>query len=178
MRKVTSGLFISLDGVVEAPHLWQFDVFNEEMEDAMFRYLEPIDTVLMGRVTYEEWAPYWPTATDGYADFINPVPKHVASTTLQRVDWQNSTLIAGDVAAAVRALKDRPGGVIGVQGSPTLVRYLLAHDLLDELTLMIHPVIAGAGKRLFPDGGDDEMKRLRLLDHRVTRTGVALLTYG
>ena len=176
MRKVTSGLFVSLDGVVESPHLWQFDVFNEEMEDAMTRFLEPIDTALLGRVTYEEWAPYWPTSDDGYADFINNVPKYVASTTLRQVDWQNSMLIEGDVAAAVRDLKARPGGVIAVQGSPTLVRYLLANDLLDELTLMIHPVIAGGGKRLFP--GDSELKQMRLLDHRVTRTGVALLTYA
>lgn len=176
MRKVTSGLFISLDGVVEDPHLWQFDAFDDDMTDFMVTALAAIDTVLIGRVTYEAWAPYWPTATDEYAQFINPTPKYVASTTLKRVDWQNSTLIEGDVAAAVARLKAQPGGNIGIQGSPTLVRYLLAAGLLDELTLAVHPVIAGRGKRLFPD--DSELRRLRLLDSRTTGSGVALLTYG
>ncbi len=178
MRKVTSGLFISLDGVVEAPHLWQFDVFDADMGDAMTQFLADIDTVLLGRVTYEEWAAYWPNASadEEYAVFINDTPKYVASTTLTRVDWQNATLITGDVAAAVADLKAQPGGVIGIQGSPTLVRYLLSADLLDELTLMIHPVIAGHGKRLFP--GESELKRLALIDSRITGSGVALLTYG
>ena len=178
MRKVTSGLFISLDGVVEAPHLWQFDVFDADMGDAMIKFLAGIDTVLLGRVTYQEWAAYWPNATtDGdYAVFINETPKHVALTTLTQVEWQNSRLITGDVAAAVAGLKAQPGGTIGIQGSPTLVRYLLSADLLDELTLMIHPVIAGRGKRLFP--GDSELKRLALIDSRVTGSGVAILTYG
>ncbi len=178
MRKVTSGLFISLDGVVEAPHLWQFDVFDEDMGDAMTQFLADIDTVLLGRVTYQEWAAYWPNATtDGeYAVFINDTPKYVASTTLNQVDWRNSTLITGDVAAAVANLKAQSGGNIGIQGSPTLVRYLLSVGLLDELTLMIHPVIAGRGQRLFP--GDSELKRMALIDSRITGSGVAMLTYG
>ncbi|MBP6786338.1 MAG: dihydrofolate reductase family protein [Candidatus Promineofilum sp.] len=176
MRKVTAGLFISLDGVVEAPHLWQFDVFDADMTDAMIKFLAGIDTALLGRVTYNEWAGYWPTAEDPYGDFINNVPKYVASTTLERVDWQNSTLIQGDVAATVARLKGEPGGDIAVQGSPTLVRYLLSAGLLDELTLMIHPVVAGRGKRLFT--GDEGMQRLRLVDSRITGSGVAILTYG
>lgn len=177
MRKVIAGLFISLDGVVEAPHLWQFDVFDHDMEDAMNKFLAGIDTVLLGRVTYQDWAAYWPNATvdDDYASFINNTPKHVASTTLSSVDWENSTLIAGDVAAAVRTLKTQPGGVIGVQGSPTLTRFLLNVGLLDELTLMIHPVIVGAGKRLF--SGDDALLRMNLIDSRITGSGVAILTY-
>jgi dihydrofolate reductase len=178
MRKVTSGLFISMDGVVESPHLWQFDVFDKDMEDAMTRMMAEIDTVLLGRVTYNDWAAYWPNATtDGdYATFINTTPKYVASTTLTRVDWQNSILIEGDVAAAVAELKARPGGTIGIQGSPTLVRSLLSADLVDELTLIIHPVIAGQGKRLFPGG--EELKRMRLVESRITGSGVALLTYS
>ena len=179
MRKVVSGLFISLDGVVEAPHLWQFDVFDDDMGDAMIKFLADIDTVLLGRVTYQEWAGYWPTAqTDGdYADFINNTPKYVASTTLADVDeWQNSTLIGAEVAATIRRLKAAPGGTISVQGSPTLVRWLLAADLLDELTLMIHPVVAGGGKRLFPGG--EELKRMQLIDSRITGSGVAILTYA
>lgn len=177
MRKVTSGLFISLDGVVESPHLWQFDVFDDDMTDAMIKFLAGIDTVLLGRITYQEWADYWPNATvdEDYGRFINQTPKYVASTTLKRLDWQNSILIEGDVAAAVAALKSQPGGDIGVQGSPTLVRFLLSAGLLDELTLMFHPVIAGQGKRLFP--GDSELQRLELIDSRITGSGVAFLTY-
>ena len=180
MRKVTSGLFISLDGVVEAPHLWQFDVFDKDMEDAMIKFLADIDTILLGRVTYQEWAGYWPDFSgEGgdmeYADFINGTPKYVASTTLDRLEWRNSILIRGSLADTINRLKAESGKTIGVQGSPTLVRSLLAADLLDELTLMIHPVIAGEGKRLFPGAG--ELKRMTLIDSRITGSGVALLTY-
>ena len=178
MRKVVSGLFISLDGVVESPHLWQFDVFDDDMGDAMIKFLADIDTVLLGRVTYQEWAAYWPNAeADGeYADFINNTPKYVASTTLTHVDeWQNSTLSGAEVAATVNRLKAEPGGTISVQGSPTLVRWLLSAGLLDELTLMIHPVVAGSGKRLFP--GESELTRMDLVDSRITGSGVAILTY-
>lgn len=175
MRKVTSGLFISLDGVVEAPHLWQFDVFDDDMTDAMMKMLADIDTALLGRITYDEWAAYWPTAEDPYGDFINHVPKYVASTTLEGVDWQNSTLMTGDVGEYVARLKAMPGKTIGVQGSPTLVRYLIYAGVLDELTLIIHPVIVGSGKRLFPGG--EELKRLELIDSRISGSGVAMLTY-
>jgi dihydrofolate reductase len=177
MRKVTSGLFISLDGIVEAPHLWQFDVFDEAMGRAMVEMISSIDTILLGRVTYQEWADYWPNATtdEDYAVFINNTPKYVASTTLDRVDWQNSILVKGDFGLTVARLKAEPGANIGVQGSPTLVRYLLYADLLDELTLIIHPVVAGRGKRLFRDG--DELKRMQLVDSMITPSGVALLTY-
>lgn len=177
MRKVTSGLFISLDGVVEAPHLWQFDVFDDDMADAMTRMMAAIDTVLLGRVTYQEWAAYWPNAAADldYADFINSTPKYVASTTLKQLDWQNSHLITGDVPAAVAELKAAPGGAIGIQGSPTLVRSLVSAGLVDELTLIVHPVIAGQGKRLFPGG--ETLQRMRLSDSRITGSGVALLTY-
>jgi dihydrofolate reductase len=180
MIKVTSGLFISMDGVVESPHLWQFDVFDEAMERAMVEFIAGIDTVLIGRVTYQEWADYWPNAAvagvdEDYARFINDTPKYVASTTLDRVDWSNSILVKGDFGRAVARLKEEPGANIGVQGSPTLARYLLNAGLLDELTLMIHPVIAGRGKRLFHDG--DELKRMRLVDSTVTPSGVAFLTY-
>jgi dihydrofolate reductase len=176
MRKVVSGLFISLDGVVQAPNEWQFDNFDEDMATLMGAFLETEDTVLLGRVTYQEWAPYWPTSTDEpYASHINNTPKYVASTTLKQVEWQNSTLITGSVADEVARLKQLPGKDIGVAGSPTLVRWLLRNDLLDELILMVHPVIAGRGKRLFEDGSD--LKRLRLTDSLITRTGVAVLTY-
>ena len=176
MRKVVSGLFISLDGVTEAPNEWQFDSFDEDLGTEMGAMIADTDTILLGRVTYQEWADYWPTSTDEpFAGFINNTPKYVVSTTLDSVDWQNSTLLKGDLAEEIARLKAQPGKTITVTGSPTLVRSLLQQDLLDELTLMIHPVVAGKGKRLFPNGGD--LKRLQLVSHKMTGSGVAILTY-
>lgn len=176
MRKLFAGLFISLDGVVEAPNLWQFDNFDEDMMAAMGLQLATEDTVLLGRVTYQEWAPYWPTSTDEpFASFINNTPKYVVSTTLDKVEWQNSKLIKGDLVKGITALKQQPGKTIGVAGSPTLVRSLLQANLLDELILMVHPVIVGSGKRLFSDKGD--LKRMKLVESKTTRTGVILATY-
>jgi dihydrofolate reductase len=176
MRKVVSGLFISLDGVVESPDQWQFDNFDDDMAALMGEMLAVQDAVLLGRVTYQEWAPYWPTSKDEpFASYINNTPKYVVSTTLDRVDWQNSTLIKGNLADALADLKRQPGKNIGVAGSPTLVRSLLEGDLLDELLLMVHPVIVGSGKRLFADGAG--LKRLKLVASTTTRTGVAVLTY-
>jgi len=176
MRKVVSGLFISLDGVTEAPNEWQFDNFDAEMGAAMGAHIAAEDTILLGRVTYQEWAPFWPTSTDEpYASHINNTPKYVVSTTLDRVDWQHSTLIKGDLAGEIARLKAQPGRNIGVAGSPTLVRSLLQQDLLDELTLMIHPVVVGHGKRLF--NGEGDLKRLKLVNEQTTSTGVSLLTY-
>lgn len=176
MRKVVSGLFISVDGVVEAPNLWQFDVFDEDMGAAMSAHLDSEDTILLGRVTYSEWAPYWPTSTDEpYASHINNTPKIVVSTTLKQADWKNSTLVSGNLPGVIGELKQKPGKNIGVAGSPTLVRSLLRDDLLDELILMVHPVIAGSGKRLFAEGG--ALKRLKLVHSSITRSGVAFLTY-
>jgi dihydrofolate reductase len=176
MRKVASGLFISLDGVVESPDQWQFDVFDADMGAAMSSWIADEDTILLGRVTYQEWAPYWPTSKDEpYASHINNTPKYVFSTTLDQVDWQNSTLVKGSLAETIADLRKQPGKTIGVAGSPTLVRSLLANDLLDELTLMIHPVIVGKGQRLFHEG--DELKRLALVDSKITGSGVAFLTY-
>jgi dihydrofolate reductase len=176
MRKVTSGLFISLDGVTESPERWQFDHFDEDMAAGMASQLASVDAVLLGRVTYEEWAGYWPTSNDEpFASFINQTPKYVVSTTLKKVDWKNSTLLKGNLAEELSRLKQRPGKDILVAGSPTLVRSLLQSNLLDELMLMVHPVIVGSGKRLFSDGG--VVKRLRLVDSKRTRTGVLIGTY-
>jgi dihydrofolate reductase len=176
MRKVISGLFISLDGVTEAPDQWQFDNFDAEMAAAMGAHIDAEDTVLLGRVTYQDWASYWPTSTDEpYASHINNTPKYVFSTTLDKVDWQNSTLVKGSLAETIARLKQQPGKNIGVSGSPTLVRSLLQNDLLDELTLMIHPVVVGRGKRLFTDGSD--LKRLKLINSQTTSTGVVFATY-
>lgn len=177
MRKITAGLFISLDGVTESPNEWQFDNFDEDMAAEMTAFTDGTDTILLGRITYEEWAPYWPNSTDdSFAPFINDTPKHVVSTTLEEpLEWRNSTLVEGSLAEEISELKRRPGKNIAVAGSPTLVRSLLDHDLLDELTLMVHPVVVGSGKRLFEGGGDT--KRLELADSKTTRTGVSILTY-
>jgi dihydrofolate reductase len=179
VRKVVAGLFISLDGVVESPDQWQFDHFDEDMMAGMGAHIAAEDTVLLGRVTYQEWADYWPNSSDEpYASHINNTPKYVVSTTLEEVGWgkwDNATLIKGDLAEEIARLKQQPGQNIGVAGSPTLVRSLLQDDLLDELILMIHPVVAGRGKRLFKDG--DALKRLKLVYSKTTRTGVLILTY-
>ena len=176
MRKVTSGLFISLDGVVESPDQWQFDSFDADMGAEMGAMIGTVDTVLLGRVTYQEWAPYWPTSTDEpFASFINSVPKVVFSTTLNKVDWQNARLAKGTLAEEIASLKKQSGKPISVTGSPTLVRSLLENNLLDELILMFHPVVAGHGKRLFKD--DSALKRMKLTHSKITRSGVAVLTY-
>jgi len=176
MRKVVSGLFISLDGVTESPEKWQFDNFDAEMGAALGAHIATEDTILLGRVTYQEWVPYWPTSTDEpYASHINNTPKYVFSSTLDRVDWQNSTLVKGNLRQEIARLKQEPGKNIGVAGSPTLVRSLLEQDLLDELILMIHPVVVGHGKRLFNGGMD--LKRFKLVGSQTTSTGVSILTY-
>ena len=176
MRKVFSGLFISLDGVVEAPNQWQ-PAFDEQMGAALARMLDQQDAVLLGRVTYTEWAQYWPTSTDEpFASWINSTPKYVASGALDSVAWPNSTLIKGPVADFVTELREQPGGTIGVAGSPSLVRSLLDQGLLDELTLMISPVIAGGRrKRLFAD--DARLTSLELIEAQPTSSGALIATY-
>jgi len=179
MRKVTAGLFITLDGVVESPEKWQFDHFDADMMAGMSSVTEAEDTVLLGRVTYQEWAPYWPTSDDQlYGSHINQTPKYVVSTTLEAVDWgkwDKPTLIKGNLGNELARLKKQSGKNIGVAGSPTLVRSLLKDGLLDELTLMIHPVVVGKGKRLFDGWGD--LKRYKLAYSKPTTTGVLILTY-
>ena len=179
MRKVVSWLFISLDGVVEAPNEWQFDVMDNDMMAAITSLTEAEDAMLMGRVTYQDWLPFWPTSTDEpYASHINKIPKYVVSRTLEEVEWgkwEQPTLIKDNLAAEINKLKGQPGKNIGVSGSPTLVRSLLQENLLDELQLMIHPVLVGKGKRLFTQ--DVNLKRLQLVDSKVTGTGVVIVTY-
>jgi dihydrofolate reductase len=175
MRKIVSGLFIALDGVVQAPNTWQ-EHFDEDMGEALNAQLASQDAVLLGRVTYEEWASYWPTVTDDpFANYINTVPKYVASHTLNSVEWNNSILLTGDLTQELARLKQQPGKNIGIAGSPGLVHSLLQQDLLDELVLMIHPVVVGSGKRLFKEG--DALKRMKLVSTKPTRTGTVILTY-
>jgi len=178
-RKLTAGLFISLDGVTESPEKWQFDHFDEDMMAGLGMQIAGEDIILLGRVTYQQWSAYWPNSTDEpYASHINNIPKIVVSTTLDQVSWgqwDNITLIKGNLAEELARLKQQPGKNITVAGSTTLTRSLLQADLLDELTLMVHPVIVGRGQRLFDGGGD--LKRLQLVYSKATRTGVMILTY-
>ncbi len=177
MRKVTAGLFSSIDGVVEAPNEWQ-PAFDEEMGAALSHMLEEQDAVLLGRVTFTEWAGYWPTSTDEpFASYINSTQKYVASTTLESVgQWSNSTLIKGSVADFLAELRQQDGGTIGTAGSPSLVRSLIEQGQLDELTLMISPVVAGGGrKRLFAD--DAALTRFELAHAQPTSSGALIATY-
>ena len=178
MRKVVSWLFISLDGVAEAPNEWQFDVMDDDMMADITAQTDAEDAMLLGRVTYQDWAPYWPTSPDEtYASHINNIPKYLISTTLNDVEWgkwEKPTVIKDNLPEEITKLKKQPGKNIGVGGSPTLVRSLLKNGLLDELKLIVHPVIVGKGKRLF---NDSDLQRLKLVDSRVTGTGVVILTY-
>jgi dihydrofolate reductase len=177
MRKVAAGLFGSIDGVVEAPSEWQ-PSFDEEMGAVLSRMLEEQDAVLLGRVTFTEWAGYWPNSTDEpFASWINSTPKYVASSTLDSVDqWSNTTLMKGSVAEFVTELRQQDGGTIGTAGSPSLVRSLIADGLLDELTLMISPVVAGGGrKRLFPE--DTAATKFELVEGQPTSSGALIATY-
>jgi dihydrofolate reductase len=177
MRKIVAGLFISLDGVVEAPENWPMPYFSDEMGEVVGSNMAAADTMLLGRRTYQEFAAFWPNqpSDEQFADQINSIPKLVASTTLDRVDWQNSTLIRGNVAEELAKLKEQPGKDINVTGSVTLVQSLLRDDLLDELGLLVHPIVVGTGKRLFEPGSGQIP--LTLVDSQTFSTGVVSLTY-
>jgi dihydrofolate reductase len=179
MRKVVASEFVSLDGVVESPEKWHFPYFNDQMGDAIGAAMASSDSMLMGRVLYEEWAAFWPNQDpdeNPVAARMNGVRKYVVSTTLEEpLEWQNSTLIGDNVAEEISRLKEQPGKDISISGSPTLVRSLLEEDLLDELRLMVHPIVVGSGKRLFEDGGDQ--KALQLVDSKIFSTGVLYLSY-
>ncbi len=179
MRKVIASEFVSLDGVMESPEKWHFPYFNDEMGDAIGEAMAASDAMLMGRVLYEEWAAYWPQQDpeeNPVAAQMNGVRKYVVSTTLQEpLEWNNSTLIDGDVAEEITKLKQLPGKDISISGSGTLVQSLLQGDLLDELKLMVHPIVLGSGKRLFEEGSDQ--KALELVDSTTFSTGVVYLTY-
>jgi dihydrofolate reductase len=180
MRKVTAGLFHSVDGVVEDPFKFQFDSFDEQLGEMLTGVQERVDTVLMGRVGWSEWAGYWPNATqdNDFADFINGVPKFVASSTLTSGDmanWSNSSLIEGDLVDFVRQLKSQPGGEIAAMGGISLVRQLLFAGLMDELSLITHPVVAGEGRHLFEPG--DPTTRLELIRCDMTPKGNVVQVY-
>ena len=178
MRKLTAFQLVSLDGVAASPNEWAFSYSNEEMERDNAAGMAASDALLLGRATYEEFASFWPHQPGGtqMVDYINSVRKHVVSTTLEEpLGWNNSTVIGGDVAEEISALKGQPGKNITITGSITLVRWLIRTGLLDELQLLVHPVVLGGGRRLFEDGGEPGV--LELVSSKTYATGVVSLAY-
>jgi dihydrofolate reductase len=178
VRKVVAVELVSVDGVIEAPEEWAFSYSNDEIEEANASGMAASDALLLGRVTYEALAAFWPHQPGGtpMVDYINSVPKFVVSETLEEpLEWNNSILIEGNVAEEITQLKRQPGKDITILGSGVLVRSLLRNGLLDELKLMVHPIVLGGGKRLFEEG--DDQKALELVDSKTFGTGVLYLTY-
>jgi dihydrofolate reductase len=193
MRKLVVNEFMSLDGVVQAPGAededssggfrhggWHLRYFDELSQKWVLEGLTAAGGFVFGRRTYETFAAYWPNASADeqvIARPLNDLPKYVASRTLaEPLAWQNSTLLQGDVAEAVAALKQEDGAELQVIGSAQLVQTLIEHDLVDELRLMIDPLVLGGGKRIFRDDG--MLRPLRLVDSQVTTTGSILATYA
>jgi dihydrofolate reductase len=177
VRKIKSHFFISLDGVVESPDKWHFPYFDDEMGAAVDAGFSGADALLMGRVLYGEWAAYWPAQADEpFGDVMNSIKKYVLSNSLQTAEWQNSEIVSGDVARKLTDIKNQDGGDITMSGSATTVRWLLREGLLDELNLLVHPIVFGEGMaRLFP--ADEPKTPLELVSARTLKSGVLNLSY-
>jgi dihydrofolate reductase len=185
MGRIVVTEFMSLDGVVEDPGGsegfkyggWSFE-FNRGAEGDEFKLQETRDSsaLLLGRTTYEGFAEAWPSREGEFADKFNSMQKYVVSSTLKDPEWTNSSVVDGDVTTEVRRLRDEADGDVVVHGSVQLAQALIANDLVDELRLMVFPVVLGTGKRLFDDPG--EKKKFRLSDSKVVGDGVVILTYA
>jgi dihydrofolate reductase len=184
MARIVVTEFVSLDGVVEDPGGsesfkyggWSFE-FDRGPEGDAFKVEETRNSqaLLLGRVTYEGFAEAWPSREGEFADMFNSMPKYVVSSTLQAPEWTNSSVLEGDLVEEVENLRGRPDGDIVVHGSVQLAQALIANDLVDELRLMVFPVVLGTGKRLFGDPG--EKKKWKLADSKVVGDDVLVLTY-
>ena len=184
MGRIVVTEFVSLDGVMEDPGGaesfkhggWSFE-FNRGEEGDKFKLDETLSSkaLLLGRVTYEGFAKAWPSREGEFADRFNTMPKYVVSSTLEAPEWNNSSVLKGDVVTEVAKLRREKEGDIVVHGSARLVQTLVEHDLVDELRLMVFPVVLGSGKRLF--GETSDKKPLRLVDSKTVGDGVAILTY-
>jgi len=186
MGRIVVTEFVSLDGVMEAPGGgeeykhggWTFEI-DRGAEGDKFKLDElfEAEAQLLGRRTYEGFAAAWPQMTDeaGFAEKMNGMPKYVVSSTLEEAEWSNSTVLSGDLATEVTKLKQEVDGAILVAGSAQLVQGLLEHDLVDELRLMVFPVVLGSGKRVFGESADK--KALKLASSRTVGDGIAILTY-
>ncbi|MEO3751626.1 dihydrofolate reductase family protein [Streptomyces sp. B6B3] len=189
--RLTTTMFLSLDGVVQGPGApdedprggftqggWVFPHADEDFGELVAGWFAAADAFLLGRRTYEIFAGYWPRVTDPadpIAGRLNALPKYVASHTLREAEWAGSTVLSGDLAAEVAALRQRPGGELQIHGSSELVRSLMAHDLIDEYRLLFFPVVLGNGRRLFTEGSTPTA--LRLTGTATTASGVVLHTY-
>jgi dihydrofolate reductase len=188
VRKLSVNTFVSLDGVMQAPGApqedpsggfahggWSAGYWDDAMGQLIGKYMAQPFELLLGRRTYEIFAAYWPTGKGEAADQLNNARKHVASRTLKKLDWQNSTLIPGDVPAYVRELKAKEGPQIQVHGSGDLIQTLLKEDLVDELQIWTFPVLLGSGKRLFARG--TQPAGLRVIETTTSSTGVVIVRY-
>jgi len=184
MGRIIATEFVSLDGVVEAPGGgesfehggWSFEI-NRGEEGNKFKLDEALESeaLLLGRKTYEGFAAAWPSQTGAFADKFNHMPKYVVSSTLTTADWSNTTVLRGELTSEIGRLRERHKGPIVVHGSPTLIQALLERDLLDELRLMVYPVVLGKGKRLF--GSTTKKKPMRLRSSKLVGNGVQILVY-
>ncbi len=173
MRKLVVTEFVSLDGVMEEPR-WTFPYWNDEIANFKGEETSAGDALLLGRVTYQGFAAAWPESKDAGADYFNSVRKYVVSTTLDKAEWNNSTLIKDNIVEEITKLKQQDGKDIVVHGSGTLVQTLMAHDLVDSYRLLVYPVVLGKGKRLFQEG---TTATLKLVETQSFRSGVAALVY-
>jgi dihydrofolate reductase len=175
MGYLKSALFISLDGVIESPETWHFPYFDDQMGAVVGEMMSSNDAILLGRQTYDEFAGYWPNAdpADPTTGVMNGARKYVVSTTLTEPAWENTSVITGDVAAELTKLK--ADSRLGTTGSATLVRWLLEQGLIDELHLLVHPIVVGHGRKLFTDGATVPLK---LVSSTTFDTGVVHLVYA
>ncbi|WP_169944023.1 dihydrofolate reductase family protein [Microbispora sp. H11081] len=177
MRKLIASVMTSLDGAIEHPELWSMDYWSDEAEAQACELLFASDALLLGRVTYEGFAEAWPEMTDesGYAERMNSVSKYVVSSTLEKADWNNSTVIGSDVAGEVAALKQQPGQNILTFGWGRLTESLLSHGLLDEVNVWLHPVLVGSEEGQLHRKG--VASPLELVDSRTLASGIVILNY-
>jgi dihydrofolate reductase len=179
MRKIMAGMFMTLDGVIEAPEQWNPPYYNEEMTEAVQAQMAQCDTHLYGRKSYELFQGVFTGPNSEHiphASLMTDAPKVVVSTTLQKLDWGPTTVIRDNVVEEITKLKELPGKHISVGASATLVGFLLENELLDELGIHLHPVVIGTGQRLFEDG--DGPRTLRLTESKQFANGVVSLRYA
>ncbi|RKR92908.1 dihydrofolate reductase [Micromonospora pisi] len=178
MGRVVLSIFTTADGVVDDPQRFTFQFVSEDSMRTGLAQLQAADALLLGRVTYEGFAASWPNMTDeaGFADKMNSMPKYVVSTTLDRAQWNNTTVISENVAETITKLKAEVNGDILIYGSVALVRWLLRNELVDELRLVTYPVVMGGGVRLFEEPGEPGV--LRLVGAQAFDSGVVVLTYA
>ena len=175
MGKIINSTFVSIDGVINHMDAWHFDYTDDETDRITLEQIMASDAMLMGRHTYDVYASAWPEREGAYPDRINSIRKYVASTTLDKPDWNNTTVLEGDVVEEVTKLKQELDGEIVIPASYQLGRTLIEHDLVDALRLVVFPVVLGAGERFFIQ--DSDKRPMRLVDTKGIGDGLVLLNY-